>query len=95
MYSGYGTPINITSKSNESNPYTVPSDGIIMLQTSGVNGLIYLSVVGGFTISCCSVSQYDTDTTILPVFKGMKIFETPSSNGIFQVFFIPYTEDNN
>ena len=83
------------------NKYTIPSDGIILCQigykaNSYVKCAIYdknENWLTGFGISNGASGVYsDTNTTIIPVFKGQKFVNNDNSNnGGEAVYFVPYT----
>lgn len=73
---------------SENNPFTVPTNGILYLRAEGSNAYIY-AWIETFVIGASSNWNAGVGTVTVPVFKGMKVYETVKLGTTF-IGFVPF-----
>lgn len=97
---GYGDGVSITSYTSASNPYTCPSDGIIIIGGTYRSGhYIMLYDVKGTVVAetASGGSANDAGNTVIPtpVFEGQKFYVIQTSGNYCTAYFIPFTKVYN
>lgn len=87
-YKGYGESVALDNVTSESNPFTVPTNGMLVLGATGTNSYIYAKIES-LGIGTSSNLENGVGNVVVPVFKGMKLYET-TKNGTNSIKFIPF-----
>lgn len=98
-FTGYGTAINITSYSSASNKYTIPANGLVLIQCSyRANMYIYGHVYNAddtnevfIQLSTGGSNFQGNQQAVIPVFKGQKAYIQTNNTSYNFGQFVPYT----
>lgn len=82
-YKGYGSSVNLASYTSSSNTYTVPRDGVVILNCTYRSGSYLMLYADGILVgeqsTPAAYNAQGNNVVTVPVVKGQKLYVTISS----------------